>query len=63
MAEIVNVKLSIEQVRLLRDVTIFAATDAADQARQTKSLGDQKQMLERCERLKHLAEIFEKTAP
>jgi hypothetical protein len=29
MAEIVNVKLSVEQVRLLRDVTLSAASDAA----------------------------------
>ena len=63
MVEVIPVRLSIEQIRLLAQVTAVAAIDEAKHLRETTSIKVQEQYRHRWERLNELADIFKKISP
>lgn len=60
MTRTINVPLTVEQIRLLADVTQIAANDYAENARQTNSRRAQDAYKLHSQRLSELAEIFQK---
>jgi len=59
----INVPLSVEQIRLLAEVTLFAATESAQYARESKSKNAQDHYNLRTQRLSQLNEVFQKISP
>lgn len=63
MVEMISVRLSVSQIRLLAQVTEIAAIEEGRHAQATNSNKAKEQYLQRSARLNELAELFKTTCP